>query len=263
MAIVVAGIIIGGAVFFSRGGQAPGVFKDTEQPAQTGPTDISGEIALRAVSSADHITGNPEADIVIVEYSDLECPFCKSFHQTMQSLMNDYGKDGKLAWVYRHFPLDIHPKALKEAEATECAAELAGNNGFWNYANKIFEITPTNNGLDPAKLPEIAAGLGLGATEFKTCLDSGRYASKVKADYDDGLKAGVNGTPHTIWFLKSPLSATAEKRVVEINNTIMQQMQPGSPSLITIDTSKRKVGISGAFQYQMMKQIIDSILAGK
>jgi len=260
MAIVVAGIIIGGAVFFSRGGTRTEIFKQPEQPAAA---SISGDISLRAVSGVDHITGNPDANIVMVEYSDLECPFCKSFHKTMLSLMDDYGKNGKLAWVYRHFPLDIHPRSPKESEASECAFELAGNNGFWSFVDKVFEITPANNGLDSVQLPVIAGQVGLDVAKFNTCLDSGKYAAKIKADYDDGLKAGVNGTPHTVLIMNSPLTPAAEKSLTDINANIMQQMQPGSPSLIKIDPSKTKVGISGAFQPQMMKQIIDLILAGK
>src|SRR3989338_11101801 len=118
LAIVVAGIIIGGAIFVTREGQVKSVFqKPVEQIMPSNTADISS----RPVDLNDHLLGNPNAPIIMVEYSDLECPFCKFFHKTMQSLMDVYGKDGKIAWVYRHFPLDIHPKAPKEAEATECA----------------------------------------------------------------------------------------------------------------------------------------------
>lgn len=260
MAIVVAGIIIGGAIFFSRGGTAKEIFKQPAQNDQTTSASISGDIAMKEIGQDDHIVGNPEAGVIMVEYSDLECPFCKSFHKTMLSLMDNYGKDGKLAWVYRHFPLDIHPKSPKESEAAECAAELAGNKGFWDFIDKVFEITPANNGLDPAKLNDIASQIGLDSAKFKTCLDSGKYSAKIKSDYADGLKAGVNGTPHTILVLKTPISLMTEKRLGEISDTIMKQLPPGSSSLITIDSSKKKIGISGAFQYDMMKEIIDMVI---
>src|SRR3989338_5116050 len=208
MAIVVSAIIIGGAIFFSRGGPTVDVFKPP--PEQAGPSVIE-EIASRPFDLNDHMLGNPNAPIVMVEYSDLECPFCKTFHKTMQTILDEYGKDGKVAWIYRHFPLDIHPKAPKESEATECAFELGGNKAFWDYVNKIFEITPANNGLDHAKLPEIAGQIGLNMNDFQTCLDSGRYAEKVKADYNDGLKAGVNGTPNTVLVLTVPQTAGARK----------------------------------------------------
>ena len=177
--------------------------------------------------------------------------------------MDQYGKAGQIAWVYRHFPLDIHPRSPKESQAAECAYELAGNDGFWNYVNKIFQITPSNNGLDPAQLPQVASQIGLNAAAFQTCLDSGRNAGKVQADYNDGLAAGVNGTPNTVLVLTSPITADTEKQLTQINQSILSQMQPGSGNLITIDSGKKKVSIGGAFQLPMMKQIIDLLLSGK
>lgn len=113
----------------------------------------AAKINLDPVTEKDHIAGNPNAELLIVEYSDPECPFCKRFHETMMQVMNEYGKTDKVAWVYRHFPLDsIHSKARKEAEAIECAGELGGNDKFWEYLNKLEEITPANNQLDPALL---------------------------------------------------------------------------------------------------------------
>src|SRR6185436_7093141 len=88
---------------------------------------VGNRVEMEPVTEKDHILGNPNAEVIMVEYSDLECPFCKEFHSTLRRVMNEYGKDGKVAWVYRHFPIDsLHPKARKEAEATECAAELGG-----------------------------------------------------------------------------------------------------------------------------------------
>ncbi|HEY4512123.1 MAG TPA: thioredoxin domain-containing protein [Candidatus Paceibacterota bacterium] len=114
----------------------------------------SGEPSLQnmePVTAKDHIKGNSSAPVKIVEYSDLECPFCKRFHATMLEVMSTYGKDGKVAWVFRHFPLaQLHSKAPKEAEAAECAAELGGNDGFWKFVDKINELTPSNNKLDQA-----------------------------------------------------------------------------------------------------------------
>ena len=138
--------VIGGAVPISA-------IKNRLESAllETGDTEIASETSftLDPVTPADHILGNPNAEVFIVEYSDLECPFCKQFHKSMLEIMSEYGAEGKVAWVYRHFPLDqLHSKARKEAEATECATELGGNDAFWEYTNKIFEITPSNNGLN-------------------------------------------------------------------------------------------------------------------
>jgi protein-disulfide isomerase len=111
----------------------------------------------------------------------------------------DYGASGKVAWVYRHFPLDqLHSKARKEAEATECAGELGGNEKFWSYLDRLMEITPANNGLDLAELPKIAQYVGLDVSKFNACLDSGKYAKKVQEQLTNAEATGGRGTPWSI-----------------------------------------------------------------
>jgi protein-disulfide isomerase len=141
-----------GEMFPINGAQTFETVKQTIETALKGEKGAS-KIDLDPVTEKDHIAGNPSADLILVEYSDPECPFCKKFHTTMLQVMDTYGKDGKVAWVYRHFPLDaIHSKARKEAEAIECAGELGGNDKLWAYLNKLEEITPANNQLDPSLL---------------------------------------------------------------------------------------------------------------
>lgn len=97
-------------------------------------------VQIRPVTSTDHIVGNLNAKIVIVEYSDLDCPFCKVFHNTMHQVVKR--NNGDVAWVYRHYPISqLHPNAFKKAEETECAWEQKGNKAFWEYTDKIFGIT--------------------------------------------------------------------------------------------------------------------------
>ena len=152
---------------------------------------------IRPVTSRDHIWGDPDASVKIIEFSDTECPMCKRFHPTLKRIVAEY--PGKVAWVYRHFPIDaIHPRARKQAEATECAAELGGNAKFWAYLDRLFEITPSNNRLDPAQLPRIAEYVGLNRAKFEQCLRSGKYAQRVADDLADALAAGGQGTPYTV-----------------------------------------------------------------
>lgn len=151
----------------------------------------------RPVTARDHIRGDPDAPVKVIEFADTECPLCKRFHPTMEHLLQDY--PGKVAWVFRHYPLDeIHPKARNEAEATECAAALGGNAAFWKYLDRLYEITPSNNRLDPAELPRIAVYVGLDQKAFMQCLSSGRYAERVKEDVADALAARAQGTPYTV-----------------------------------------------------------------
>ena len=90
-----------------------------------------------AVTAADHYRGAKDAKIVLVEYSDFECPFCQRFHPTMTQILQDYPTD--VAWVYRHYPLSFHPSAQKAAEASECVAKLEGVEAFWEFADSLYE----------------------------------------------------------------------------------------------------------------------------
>ena len=188
-AIVIAGALIAVALYFSN------------QSSVAGPAAQEPVVAekIRGIQSNDHVRGNPNAAVVIVEFSDTECPFCKQFHSTMKQVIDAYGTDGKVAWVYRHFPLtQLHPKAPKEAEALECAAELGGNDIFWKYTDKLYEVTPSNNGLDAAQLPLIAEQVGLSKSAFMTCLDSGKHRARIEKDMNEVVAAGGQGTPHSI-----------------------------------------------------------------
>jgi len=199
-AIVIAGGLVALAILF--GGQET---TSNAQPTQVAPQPISDKSAdnIKPVSSEDHIKGNPNAQVKIVEFSDIECPYCKTFHPTMQRIIEEYGQSGKVAWVYRHFPLDSHSKARLEASAAELAGDIGGNNKFWEYLDKIFEITPGNNGLDLNLLPQIAEEIGLDPKPFEDLVSKddrsgGKYASRIEDNYQDGIASGVRGTPHSI-----------------------------------------------------------------
>lgn len=228
-AIVFAGVLIAGAVYLSAGKNTQNdAANQAAQPPQQG--DVASLDKMRAVTKEDHIRGNPNASVKIVEYSDTECPFCKRFHPTMNQIMDEYGKDGKVAWVYRHFPIDsIHPKSRKEAEASECANELGGNDKFWPYLDRIYEITPSNNNLDPAELSKIAEFAGLDVIKFNSCLASGKYASHVTDDLTNALAIGGTGTPWSI----------------------------------VIDKNGKKYPLSGAQSYAVIKQLIELALQAK
>lgn len=198
IAIVVAGVLIAGAVLYiGRGGGG-----ETQTP-ETRAAPSQG-ITVRPVGPDDHILGNPEAEVFLIEYVDLECPFCKRFHPVVHQLMDKYGRTGELAWVYRHFPIaSLHPKAPTEGHAAECVAELAGNSAFWEFVDKVFEITPANNGLDLELLPELAEEVGVSRADFIACQDSGRHQNRIEADIEDGAAAGLRGTPYSVFLTRA------------------------------------------------------------
>ena len=190
VAIVAAALIIAGSIIYVNNPNSSSLSASAEKAALA---QQENKVSI-ALSAEDHVRGAKDASVTIVEFSDLECPFCKNFQLTLQQAVQDY--DGKVNWVYKHFPIDSrHPKARAEAEAAECAADLGGNDKFWEFIDTVFKITPSNNGLDLTLLPEIATRIGLDKQSFQLCLDSGKFAEKVDQDYQQGLKAGVQGTP--------------------------------------------------------------------
>jgi len=209
-AIIIAGALIALAVYAGGvGNEAKSTVTANTNTGDTTakPATTQGIGDIREVSSEDHIRGAEDAKVTIIEYSDFECPFCKRFHPTMQKILTDYPND--VRWVYRHYPLDtLHAKARKEAEATECAGEQGK---FWEMTDKIFEVTPSNDGLDLADLPNLAKQAGVkNITQFQSCLDSGKYADHVAEDVTDAQKAGARGTPYSVVIAangeKSPLN---------------------------------------------------------
>lgn len=231
IAIVIAGALV-----------AFGLYATGQKSSDTNSKDyINGVLQKDApeiadITDADHIRGNKDAKIVIIEYSDIECPFCKSYHQTMKKIYAEYVKNDQVAWVYRHFPLEqLHANAIKEAEATECVAELGGEEMFWTYLDELYATTKSNDGLDLASLPEIGAKLGLDKAKLKTCIDSGKYTQKIRDSIEAGKKAGAAGTPYTVILFKG-------EKIPLVN----EQGQ----------------GL-GALPYDVLKEIIENMLAAK
>ncbi len=200
LAIVLAGGLIAGAVFFGGGGSTSNVASNT-QPTQAVPQPTGSTDSVNPITSADHVRGNPDAPVKIVEYSDFECPFCKRFHDTMNQVMDEYGKDGQVAWVYRQFPLDqLHPvKARLEAATSECIAEIGGNDAFWQFSDRFFELTPSNNQTDvDTVLPQIIGELGLSQSAIDECVASGKYDQHIQDDIDNAVATGGRGTPWSV-----------------------------------------------------------------
>jgi protein-disulfide isomerase len=190
--------------------------------------DNLATVALAPITARDHLRGSLSAPVVIVEFADLECPYCKELHATLKKITGEY--PDKVAWIYRHYPVDsLHAKSRKEAEAAECAGELGGNKKFWQYVDYVFNVTPSNDGLDATKLPEIATAVGLDREKFSQCLLSGKYAAKIENDLQQALIAiagGRQGTPYSV-----------------------------------IMVAGRTIPVSGVPSYEQLKTAIDSFLS--
>ncbi len=161
---------------------APTVVAPTAAEPSAGP--------LAPVTEADYVRGDlKKAKVVLVEYSDFECPFCSRHHPVMQQVVDTYGDD--VAWVYRHFPLSFHPEAVPAAVASECAGQQGK---FWEYADGLIA---GQDKLGQSFYTQLASQLGLNANKFATCLADPATQALVDEDIQSGSTAGVTGTPAT------------------------------------------------------------------
>ena len=134
------------------------------------------------------VRGDAKAPVVIVEFSDFQCPYCQSVEATLKKLLAKY--DGRVSLAYRDLPLrDIHPQAEMAAEASRCAVEQGK---FWEYHDLLFQ---NQNKLNRDGLVGLAGDLKLDEKQFDSCLSSGKYNAQIEEDRQAGLRAGVNGTP--------------------------------------------------------------------
>jgi len=165
----------------------------TQQPTQPSAPQI-----IQVSLDDDPVKGDPDAEVIVVEFSDFQCPFCSRFYdQTLPLIQENYIDTGKIKFVYRDFPLDsLHPNARPAHIAAECADDQGK---FWEYHDILFERVGEWQSLPGSslgdKFVEFADELQLGQTNFISCLQSETVAQEVQSDYLDGGRYGVTGTP--------------------------------------------------------------------
>ncbi|MSU74393.1 hypothetical protein EXS57_01285 [Candidatus Kaiserbacteria bacterium] len=214
LAIVVGGIIIAMAVYLSM----------PKSPV----TENSKVTLIRSIDSSDHIFGNPAAKVVIVEYSDFDCGYCKTFNETLHQIIANEGAQGDVAWVFRQFPLlEIHPNALSHARATECVAETAGNDMFWKFETALFANQP----VDPAQYGLLAKEVGVTGDEFAKC-----YANSAST------------------------SSTIQTRILSDRQNALDIGAKGTPYSVILTTGKEPVVVSGGQSYEEMRQLVNQAL---
>lgn len=229
LAIVAGFALIAAAIFFSGGQSTP---TPATTQTDTAPT-VAANTSIRPVDDTDFIRGNPNAPIMLVEYSDYDCPFCKQFHDTMKMIMEDYAVGGQVAWVYRQFPIaQLHPNAPRISEAAFCVGELGGDEAFWTFSDLVFDERELNEATNMTRLPEFAVTAGVDQAAFTECLNSGRQQQAVTDSYNDALAAGAQGTPHTIVLIgdqQAVINGAQPYSVIkEIIDNLISQIEGGA-----------------------------------
>lgn len=228
--ILIAGLMIGGAVLYTSSG-SPKIAANTGTAAIQQGAGGTGEQAggvINVSADDDAVLGSSDAPVTIIEFSDFQCPFCrKLYKETLPQIKKEYLLTGKAKFVYRDFPLvQIHPGATPAAEGAECAKEQGK---FWEMHDAIFdEQEKQGSGTVQFTADDIkkwAAKIGLNASKFNQCLDSGKYKQEVEKDIADGSSAGVTGTP-----------------AVFVNGRIIVGAQPFATFKAIIDEELKKLG---------------------
>lgn len=225
ISIVLIGAIIAGGIFVSR--KKPGLdleinFDDFFQ------NDI---VEINPINNQDYILGSPNAKIIIIEYTHLECTYTQHFHETMMKVIKEYGPRGEVAWIIRHFPVpELYPNSYKAAIATECVTNINKENRgiFWKYLEDLYAITPTE--ISSEKLRESAINVGTDPDLYDSCVITEKYDSKIKADIADA------------------------KKLVEIEDVFM------TPYNLIITRTGLQTRISGSLDFFDLRSMIDQML---
>ena len=168
---------------------------DTTRPST--PATIPADIATVRPSDTDHVRGDlTTAQVLIFEYSDSDCPYCEKFHPVLQQVVNDY--KGKVAWVYRFYPLSIHPDSFNESLALQCVGQIGGAKAFNTYLDTIINVTLTPGQQSDKLLATMATSQGIDQTKFKACIASSAATKAVQDGIDEAQAIGAQGTPFSI-----------------------------------------------------------------
>ncbi len=197
VAIIIAATILGGShilygnIIENKGTQPQ---KKTQASIFTG----------KPIDDKDYVDGNINSKVIIIEYADTECPYCVTVHPTLKQIRTDY-KD-KVAFVYRHFPLtQIHFNAFDESKAITCAGKLGGTKSFYEYLDALYgyKLSKQTMQLPTTGIQDIAKNGGLNQSAFTACMQNKDTSLIVDASINDGVQAGVEGTPATFVLVKT------------------------------------------------------------
>ena len=212
--IISVSILLSGGIIKIKGLNSSGGLGTPSAVVPTQPTAPSAaapeDTTPVQVALADApVLGDKNAPVTMIEFSDYECPFCKSyFTSTYPQIKENYVDKGKVKVVFRNLPLSFHQNAHKEAQAALCVRDQGGDSVYYKYHDAMFTKTTSNGtGLALDQLAKIASEVGVDGAKVQSCLDSGKYKDYVDKDLAYASTVGANGTP-TFFIGKSDSSGT-------------------------------------------------------
>jgi protein-disulfide isomerase len=271
IAIILAALLVSATVYVSLGGLQSAVAKlnsaagsagtgGTAQlpsgggqqapPAQTPPSQqpqgvqkLSGLDYSKAYSA-----GKSDGKVIFVEYSDFQCPYCGEAEPTVVQLRSAYPD---MQFIFRHYPLSFHPYAEKAAEAAECAGQQGK---FWQMHDKMFA---DQSKLGVTDLQATAAGLGLDAAAFNSCLGSGVTAANISSEMSEGQRIGVTGTPGFLVYSRNVTSAQLQSKLQAVAAGFQQRYQLNA-QVVQVDGAGNGILFAGALPYSDFKSVMDA-----
>jgi protein-disulfide isomerase len=220
IAIVIGFTMIALAIFFTGG-------KDESTPTPL-PNVPEGDVlagTVRTVDETDFIKGNPNAPILMIEYSDYDCPFCKQYHETLTQIMNEYGITGRVAWVYRQFPIEqLHPNSPKISEVALCVGSLGGSAAFWKFTDAIFTGRELQEPTNMVALPDYASEAGVDKAAYQSCVSSGQMKDKVAASVEEAFSLGAQGTPYTVLVVGNEQAVVNGAQSYDVVKSIIENL---------------------------------------
>ncbi|MGM0628967.1 MAG: DsbA family protein [Patescibacteria group bacterium] len=250
ISIIIAGIIISGSLLYTRDFSFGSDNENTENQEEV--TNIP------SARENEPLLGNPNADIIFIEYSDTECPFSSQFAREREKIMSTYGAEGKIAWIYRAISGSNRTSAIK-ALSLECVSKNAENHKFWRYLRRIEnkELEKDENG-DPNidALISSARKEGIPQKQLRECIKNETYLKNIKRNLKEALSEEARGTPFTVIILSEDLSSLEQKKI----NSEFQEIPA---DLITIPSEPNRIFLNGLLEAEKIKKIIDIALSKK
>jgi protein-disulfide isomerase len=219
-------------------------------PAQ--PSAPAAPAAVQKLSvdlSKAYFEGKADGKVVMVEYSDFQCPFCSRVLPALDQIKAAYPD---MKFIFRNFPLppSLHPNAQKAAEAAECAG-IQGK--FWEMHDKLFA---NQQALSTTDLKKYASDMGLKTADFNTCLDTGATAAKVASELSEGESMGISGTPGFLIYSKSGLGSALKANLQ--SQAAALQGYGVTASVVEVSGAGYGIVFAGALPYSNFQQIMDS-----